>query len=54
MNIYTGAGLGLIIVCVLSCSISKKAYTPSKKYPVTDLRNDYLLLKDILEKKSLA
>src|SRR5688572_11004100 len=51
MNIYTGAGLGLIIVSLFSCSLSKKAYSPAKKYPVTDLRNDYLLLKDILEKK---
>ena len=42
----------ILVVCclLLSCSASK-IYTPQKKYPQQELRKDYLLLKEILEKK---
>ncbi len=42
----------ILVVCwlLLSCSASK-IYTPQKKYPKQELRKDYLLLKEILEKK---
>ncbi|MEO7049839.1 MAG: peptidase S41, partial [Ferruginibacter sp.] len=36
---------------LVSCSASKKNYSPLKKYPVEVLQQDYTLLRNILEKK---
>ncbi len=40
-----------IINIFYSCSTSKIAYNPQKKYPKYQLQQDYILLKNILEKK---
>ena len=40
-----------IINIFYSCSTSKIAYNPHKKYPKYQLQQDYILLKNILEKK---
>ncbi|MBP6024533.1 S41 family peptidase [Ferruginibacter sp.] len=42
----------LVVIVVLSgCSVSQKNYTPAKKYPKEKLQEDYVLLKNILQKK---
>ncbi|HMJ47894.1 MAG TPA: S41 family peptidase [Ferruginibacter sp.] len=51
MNKYAGACLGMIIVLFFSCSTGKNGYSPVKKYPAAVLRNDYILLKEVLENK---
>lgn len=51
MNRSFAGGLVIVMVLLFSCTASKKAYSPSKKYPPRVLHDDYLLLKDILEKK---
>lgn len=48
---YSSATLSLILIIFLySCSPSRN-YSPAKKFPGEELRADYILLKNILEKK---
>lgn len=41
----------VVVILLSSCSVTKKNYTPSKKYPKEKLQQDYILLKNILQKK---
>jgi Peptidase family S41 len=42
----------LVVIILLSgCSVSNKSYTPAKKYPKEKLQEDYVLLRNILQKK---
>ncbi len=51
MNKIVAAIFFLLSSFLFSCSISRKNYSPSKKYDQKTLQQDYLLLKNILEKK---
>ncbi|MGG9964024.1 S41 family peptidase [Ferruginibacter sp. SUN106] len=41
----------MLLFVLGSCSVTKKNYTPNKKYPKQKLQQDFTLLKNILEKK---
>lgn len=41
----------VVIILLSSCSVSHKNYTPAKKYPKEKLQEDYILLRNILQKK---
>jgi Peptidase family S41 len=41
----------VVIILLSSCSVSQKNYTPAKKYPKEKLQEDYVLLRNILQKK---
>jgi hypothetical protein len=51
MNKIVAAIFFLLSCFLFSCSISRKNYSPSKKYDQKTLQQDYLLLKNILEQK---
>ena len=40
----------IVIILLSSCSVSKN-YSPDKKYPRSELQQDFTLLRNILEKK---
>ncbi|MFT3948870.1 MAG: hypothetical protein QM763_18040 [Agriterribacter sp.] len=47
--------LFLVLLFVVTCfntSCSKKLYAPSRKFAAEDLKNDYALLREMLEKIS--
>ncbi len=51
MNKYSFYFLLLPLVILYSCATSNKNYSPTKKYSVQELQQDYSLLRNILEKK---
>lgn len=51
MKYFFAVCLFLLNVFLISCSVSKKNYTPAKKYPQQLLRRDFALLREILENK---
>jgi hypothetical protein len=50
MNFITVSRI-LAVALLFSCSTANKNYSPVKKFPGRDLRQDYTLLRNILEKK---
>ena len=53
-NIGVVGFLIVIIFVFTSCASSKKNYSPAKKYAAAQLQADYILLKNILQKKHPA
>ncbi|MFM2327349.1 MAG: hypothetical protein RIR31_1551 [Bacteroidota bacterium] len=52
---YKPSTIFIIFIIVLnSCSVTNKNYSPNKKYPQHELQQDFILLKNILEKKHPA
>ena len=49
-KLKTIACICLCVLLVVSCSSSRKTYSPTKKYPPAELQADYSLFRNILEK----
>ena len=51
MKTLKNIGLYLALLLFCSCAYTNKSYNPNKKYSVSELQEDYSLLRKILEKK---
>jgi hypothetical protein len=51
MNFIKNVSFFSVTLMLFSCASSIKSYNPNKKYPASQLQEDYSLLREILEKK---
>ena len=51
MRQYNFLLVALLLLLLTGCGVSKKSYSPNKKFTATQLQKDYTLLRNVLEQK---